>query len=63
MNTWNREHRWSRAYGEDNGAAVLQMDVVAEGGIGKTNARYQFDAFLDMIEEFPKVVYGTPAPR
>ncbi|OZI28799.1 hypothetical protein CEG14_22930 [Bordetella genomosp. 1] len=63
INTWNREHRWSRAYGEDNGAAVLQMDVVAEGGIGKTNARYQFDAFLDMIEEFPKVVYGTPAPR
>ncbi|WP_170948577.1 DUF945 family protein [Bordetella genomosp. 5] len=61
INAWNRDHRWNRAYLDDDGRAVLQMDLVAEGGIGKTNTRYQFDAFLDLIEAFSDTVYGAPA--
>lgn len=33
MNDWNSSHRFTRAYRTDDGEAVLEMDVNAQGGV------------------------------
>ncbi|MBA4801570.1 MULTISPECIES: YbjN domain-containing protein [Euryhalocaulis] len=33
INDWNRTHRFTRAYRAEDGSAVLEMDINAEGGV------------------------------
>ncbi|OAE50889.1 hypothetical protein A7J67_25030 [Achromobacter xylosoxidans] len=52
INAWNQEYRWSRAYLDDKNQAVLQMDMNAEGGLGKDNLQILLNTFISIAEDF-----------
>ncbi|MEN4919556.1 DUF945 family protein [Achromobacter spanius] len=52
INAWNQEYRWTRAYLDDKNRAVLQMDMNAEGGIGKDNLQILLNTFISIAEDF-----------
>ncbi|KRC72916.1 hypothetical protein ASE30_08745 [Achromobacter sp. Root83] len=61
INAWNQEYRWTRAYLDDKNQAVLQMDMNAEGGIGKDNLQILLNTFLSIAEDFGTASKGAPA--
>ena len=61
INTWNQEYRWTRAYLDDKNQAVLQMDMNAEGGIGKENLQILLNTFISIAEDFGTLSKGTAA--
>ncbi|WMD20083.1 DUF945 family protein [Achromobacter seleniivolatilans] len=61
INTWNQEYRWTRAYLDGKNQAVLQMDMNAEGGIGKENLQILLNTFISIAEDFGKAAKGVPA--
>lgn len=52
INAWNQEYRWTRAYLDDKNQAVLQMDMNAEGGLGKDNLQILLNTFISIAEDF-----------
>ena len=52
INAWNQEYRWTRAYLDDKNRAVLQMDMNAEGGLGKDNLQILLNTFISIAEDF-----------
>ncbi len=52
INAWNQEYRWSRAYLDEKNQAVLQMDMNAEGGLGKDNLQILLNTFISIAEDF-----------
>ena len=56
INAWNKEYRWSRAYLDEKNQAVLQMDVNAEGAIGKENLQILLNTFISIAEDFSAMV-------
>ncbi|MNV22852.1 hypothetical protein D3C71_1138450 [compost metagenome] len=61
INSWNQEYRWTRAYLDDKNQAVLQMDMNAEGGIGKDNLQILLNTFISIAEDFGTLSKGTAA--
>jgi len=61
INSWNQEYRWTRAYLDDKNQAVLQMDMNAEGGIGKDNLQILLNTFISIAEDFNTAAQATPA--
>ncbi|CAB3660925.1 hypothetical protein LMG3458_00577 [Achromobacter deleyi] len=61
INAWNREYRWTRAYLDDKNQAVLQMDMNAEGGIGKNNLQILINTYFSITEDFAKTLTAAPA--
>lgn len=61
INSWNQEYRWTRAYLDDKNQAVLQMDMNAEGGIGKDNLQILLNTFVSIAEDFNGVANGAAA--
>lgn len=61
INAWNREYRWTRAYLDEKNQAVLQMDMNAEGGIGKNNLQILINTYFSITEDFAKAVNATAA--
>lgn len=61
INSWNQEYRWTRAYLDDKNQAVLQMDMNAEGGIGKDNLQILLNTFISIAEDFNDVANGAPS--
>jgi uncharacterized protein YdgA (DUF945 family) len=61
INSWNQEYRWTRAYLDDKNQAVLQMDMNAEGGIGKDNLQILLNTFISIAEDFNTAVQAAPA--
>ncbi|KAG0730636.1 hypothetical protein G6F23_016099 [Rhizopus arrhizus] len=59
INTWNQEYRWTRAYLDDKNQAVLQMDMNAEGGIGKENLQILLNTFISIAEDFGTLSKGA----
>ncbi len=52
INAWNQEYRWTRAYLDEKNQAVLQMDMNAEGGLGKDNLQILLNTFISIAEDF-----------
>lgn len=52
VNDWNQEYRWSRVYLDDKRQAVLEMDMNAEGGIGRENVKILTNTFMSIAEDF-----------
>ncbi|MFF7395524.1 DUF945 family protein [Achromobacter sp. NPDC008082] len=63
INSWNQEYRWTRAYLDDKNQAVLQMDMNAEGGIGKDNLQILLNTFISIAEDFNEVAKGAAAAK
>lgn len=61
INAWNREYRWTRAYLDEKNQAVLQMDMNAEGGIGKNNLQILINTYFSITEDFAKAMNAGPA--
>ncbi|MGE8618184.1 MAG: DUF945 family protein [Achromobacter spanius] len=61
INSWNQEYRWTRAYLDDKNQAVLQMDMNAEGGIGKENLQILLNTFISIAEDFNTAAQAAPA--
>ncbi|MFF7058252.1 DUF945 family protein [Achromobacter spanius] len=61
INSWNQEYRWTRAYLDDKNQAVLQMDMNAEGGIGKDNLQILLNTFISIAEDFNTAAQAAPA--
>lgn len=56
LNSWNQEYRWTRAYLDDDGQAVLEMDLNAEGGIGAKSLRILTNTYMSIAEDFAEFV-------
>ena len=55
VNTWNREKRFGKAYLDDEGDPVLEMNVNLFAGVSETNLSDTFDwwrVVLDVFEEY-----------
>lgn len=63
INAWNQEYRWTRAYLDDKNQAVLQMDMNAEGGIGKKNLQILLNTYFSITEEFATAMSAAPARK
>ncbi|MGE8657784.1 MAG: DUF945 family protein [Achromobacter sp.] len=63
INAWNQEYRWTRAYLDDKNQAVLQMDMNAEGGIGKKNLQIMLNTYFSITEEFATAITAAPARK
>lgn len=63
INAWNQQYRWTRAYLDDKNQAVLQMDMNAEGGIGKKNLQILLNTYFDITEEFATAITAAPARK
>ena len=63
INAWNQEYRWTRAYLDDKNQAVLQMDMNAEGGIGKKNLQILLNTYFSITEDFANTVTAAPAKK
>ncbi|CAB3650472.1 DUF945 family protein [Achromobacter pestifer] len=61
INKWNQEYRWTRAYLDDKNQAVLQMDMNAEGGLGKENLQILLNTFISIAEDFGTLSKGAAA--
>ena len=54
MNKWNREKRFSKAYLDVEGDAIIEMDTVLEGGVSKENMREVFSYWRLTLAQFTK---------
>ncbi|MCV6906026.1 MAG: DUF945 family protein [Achromobacter xylosoxidans] len=63
INAWNQQYRWTRAYLDDKNQAVLQMDMNAEGGIGKKNLQILLNTYFSITEEFATAITAAPARK
>lgn len=63
INAWNQEYRWTRAYLDDKNQAVLQMDMNAEGGIGKKNLQILLNTYFSITEDFATAMSAAPARK
>lgn len=53
INSWNREHRFARAYIDVEGDPVIEMDVDMDAnGLDRANFYSNFDIFLASIPQF-----------
>ncbi len=52
LNDWNREYRFTRAYLDQDGDVVLEMDLNLSGGVSLTNVRQFVWIFAVSVQTF-----------
>jgi hypothetical protein len=53
VNSWNREYRFAKAYLDESGHALLEMDVnLAADGVGRRNFNDNLDSWRNALAEF-----------
>lgn len=53
INAWNREFRFAKAYVDETGHALLEMDVnLASDGVGRRNFKGHLDNWRETLAEF-----------
>lgn len=57
MNEWNSEHRFSRAYRDKDGDAVLESDIDFTGGVTEANIKAWVKIFRDLTSRYAKFVH------
>lgn len=58
LNTWTRGYRWVRTYLNEQNQPVVEMDLNAEGGIGKENLAILYRTFVEIGTDFAHEVIG-----
>jgi Putative bacterial sensory transduction regulator len=56
-NEWNREHRFTRAYRDKDGDAVLESDIDFTGGVTEANIKAWVKIFRDLTSQYAKFVH------
>ena len=54
MNQWNRDKRFAKAYLDQEGDAIIEMDTILEGGVSKENMREVFSYWRLTLAQFTK---------
>ncbi|NET56046.1 MAG: YbjN domain-containing protein [Symploca sp. SIO2E6] len=52
VNEWNKNHRFSRAYIDEEGDAVLEADLDLEGGVTAENLSRFISIFILSVDKF-----------
>lgn len=64
INNFNRENRWVRVYLDDDNSPVVEMDVNADGGLGKKSLKILVGLFFSVTKDFAEEIKtAAPAPR
>jgi uncharacterized protein YdgA (DUF945 family) len=64
INGFNRENRWVRVYLDDDNSPVVEMDVNADGGLGKKSLKILVGLFFSVTKDFAEEIKtAAPAPR
>lgn len=59
MNEWNSNHRFTRAYSTDKGAARIEMDIDLDlGGISPALFKDNLEIWVSSLADFAKTVSG-----
>jgi len=56
INRWNREHRFSRAYLDDENDPIIEMDVNLEFGVSRRNFDDTFGVWSAILSSFASYV-------
>lgn len=56
LNTWNRDHRFARAYRDKDDDAVLESDIDFTGGVSEENIKAWIALFHSLAQEYAQVV-------
>lgn len=56
-NQWNSEHRFTRAYRDKDGDAVLESDIDFTGGVTEANIKAWVKIFRDLTSQYAKFVH------
>lgn len=56
INRWNREHRFSRAYLDDENDPIIEMDVNLEFGVSRRNFDDTFGVWSAILSSFANYV-------
>ncbi|QEI06544.1 DUF945 family protein [Pigmentiphaga aceris] len=62
LNEFNRENRWVRVYLDDDNTAVVEMDVNADGGLGRESLKILVDLFFSVSGDFAEAIKPAAAP-
>lgn len=58
MNEWNKNKRYSRAYKDDDGDAVIELDLDFEGGISRNRVANFIQTVALSAKVFREHIYG-----
>lgn len=56
INDWNRERRYGRAYLDNEGDPIVEMDVNIEFGVSRTNFDDNFALWSSILKDFAEFV-------
>ncbi|MGH7508934.1 MAG: YbjN domain-containing protein [Gemmatimonadales bacterium] len=57
INDWNRRHRFSRAYSDTDGDAVLEADIDFTGGVTEANIKAWVKIFRNLTGEYARFLH------
>jgi hypothetical protein len=63
MNEWNRGHRFTRAYRDDDGDSVLESDIDFTGGVTEANIKAWVKIFRNSMSEYSRYVHSMAVSR
>jgi hypothetical protein len=59
MNEWNRGHRFTRGYRDEDGDSVLESDIDFTGGVTEANIKAWVKIFRNLTGEYAKFLHTT----
>lgn len=63
LNNFNRENRWVRVYLDDDNTAVVEMDINADGGLGKESLKILVGLFFSVTTDFAEAIKPAAGAR
>jgi uncharacterized protein YdgA (DUF945 family) len=63
INEFNRENRWVRVYLDDDNSPTVEMDVNADGGLGKKSLGILVGLFFSVTRDFAEAIKPAAAAR
>ncbi|HRD78423.1 MAG TPA: YbjN domain-containing protein [Hyphomicrobiaceae bacterium] len=58
MNDWNKKRAFGKAFINDDGLAVISLNLLLSGGVSRANLDGQFDLWSKLLKEFDDFLYG-----
>ena len=63
INEFNRENRWVRVYLDDDNAPMVEMDINADGGLGKKSLGILVGLFFSVTRDFAEAIKPAAPAR
>lgn len=63
LNSFNRENRWVRVYLDDDNLPIVEMDVNADGGLGKKSLGILVGLFFSVTKDFAEEIKPATTSR